>query len=643
MSVDDFEDELIGPSEMIGPARSAPASRGDLFREDKPKKSAELVDVLEWTSKWEYQPGCQYVKLSREFPKVWEGLPIGGHLEDVYEPFDTDYLFHRWGGGTYRLHAIQLDPDGKSRTADRKTCTLSGLPLAMRGADGEPARLPQPKSVENAMRKRMRDDDEYEDDERDYGRGGTPSAVDLYYAASQNQGPSVSPEMLDVMRQSQNDSYEHMQKTMEATQRLNEQTIANQDRELNRMREQMRENERTSQQPFNYAMQMMESRSQTEMSNMRSQLDAMRDQHQSQLQMIQSEHSRVVESYQRELDRMRDDSRLREDQIRSMVQGQYQGQIAALENRALMAEQNAQRNVEIARQDADRREQQMKLMLESGFDSKFQFVLSEKNRLESELSTTRQELSEFRAIAMETKDPITQMQRIKEFISVASTFNGEQQTSGDDVPEDLIGKVAHYGPGFAKNFLAPILQRVDAATDIANRQVHAQEHQAALIQQHQQQMQANQLPRPNGVQIQQPVYNVPEQTYAHASAHSAPQYAESPSPDAAYAVPPEQGQVYHEPVAASNVNEGMAQLVNYLADKMEEDTSAEDIANELTVGVTFGQIPQDVYDSFVKRPASESIRDIALAANEMGKIDLVSPRGQKLCQSVLTRLQGGDA
>tara|TARA_Y100000004_G_C8953830_1_gene429838 strand:- start:1019 stop:2932 length:1914 start_codon:yes stop_codon:yes gene_type:complete len=636
MSENDFDDELIGPEEFIGPSAPRPSSSGDLYREPKEKKSAELFSLIEWTSKWEYQPGCQYVKLSREFPKTWEGLPIGGFLEDVYEPFDQDYIFSRWGGGTYRLHAIQLDPDGKSRTADRKTCTLSGLPLSMRGADGEPTRLPQPRNVEETMRRRMREDDEWEDeDER--RRGGTPSAVDLYYAASQNQGPNVSPEMLDVMRQSQNDSYEHMQKTMEATQRLNEQTIANQDRELERMREQMREQERSAQQPFNYAMQMMESRSQSEMTNMRSQLDAMRDQHQSQLQMIQSEHSRVVESYQRELDRMRDDSRLREDQVRSMVQGQYQGQIAALENRALMAEQNAQRNVEMARQDADRREQQMKLMLESGFDSKFQFVIAEKNRLESELATTRQELSEFRAIAMETKDPITQMAKIKEFINVASSFTPEAPSSGDDVPDDMVGKIAHYGPGFAKNFLAPILNRVDAATEVATRQISAQEQQNALIRQHQQNYQA-QLPGPsrtNPVQVNQPVYNTPG--YAEQQSYQTPEPAYQ-APEPSYGAP--------EPdlptKSFDGVSEGLQRLVEHLDEKLEEDTSSSDVADELRTGVTFGVIPQEIYDGFVSRPPQESLQEIITAAQIMGKLDLASPRGMKFSQEILANLQGGE-
>lgn len=615
MSEAEFEDELIGPA-FVG----ATPNKGDLFSGPKEKKSAQIENVLEWSARWEYQPGCQFVRVSREFPKIWEGIPIAGVIEEVVEPFDTDYLMNRWGGGTYKLSAIQLDPDGKSRTVDRKTVTLSGLPLCFRGPDGEPAPLPQSARVEEAMRRRAaREEYDEEEDHKDH-----VSAVDLYYAAQANasQNRSVDPEALEVIRRAQNDANEHMRANMDAQQRLSEQTIANQREELDRMRTRMQEKELTSHQPLNIAMQMMESRSQSEMSNMRSQLDAMRDQHQSQLQMIQSEHARVIESYQRELDRMREDSRLREDQVRSMVQGQYQGQIAALENRALMAEQNAQRNVEIARQDADRREAQMKLMLESGFDSRFQLVSSEKSRLQSELTQTRKELAEYRAIAMDVKDPIQQLQQMQSLVGAVQGFTGATDPTPppntDGAPDDFIGKIAHYGPGFAKHFLSPILSRVDAATEVANRQIQAREQEYEFVNR----MSAGtpQLPQAGmgaphqPIPVQQPQYHIPNPG--------------QPSPP----VDPGEGVI----------PDGMRKLVAFLDEKLQTNASPEDSAAELKMGLDLGIIPQDVYDDFVNRPEPEVIQDISAAASVMQLPSMGSPRGINFAQSLLSELGGSN-
>ena len=524
------------------------------------------------------------------------------------------------------MAAIQLDPDGKSRTTDRKTVTLSGLPLAFRGPDGEPAMLPQSPRVEEAMRRRSanrEEEEEMEYEDRDARRDPGVSAVDLYYAAQagaqQNRG--LDPEALDVIRRAQNDANEHMARSVEAQQKLNEQTISAQDRELQRLREQMRVKEETAQAPFNYAMQMMESRGNVEMTNMRAQLDAMRSDHTMQMQMIQSEHSRVVESYQREMDRMREDMRLREDQIRSMVSGQYQGQIAALENRAMMAEQNATRNVDMARQDADRREQQMKLMLESGFDSKFHLISSERDRLQNEINSTRKELAEFRAIAMEVKDPIQQLQQMQALVGAVQGFTGGggESEAAEKAPEDFMGKIAHYGPGFARHFLSPILQRVDAATNVANEQLQVRQREYDYVTQMNPPQAADPRrlpPAPQPVNVHQPTYHNPAEQGPHI-----PQ-------------PP------HEPMAGEGViPDGMMKLVQFLDEKLETDTPPQEAATELHMGLEMGVIPQEVFTDFVGRPTEEVISDVAAAASVMQLGGPGSPRGVRFAQELLSILR----
>jgi hypothetical protein len=640
LSDPEFEDELIGPESLIGP--NPQDSRGDLYSHERPRRTAEIANLLEWTAKWEYQPGCQFVRVSREHPKVWEGIPIGGVTEEVYEPFDTDYLLERWGGGTYKLFAIQLDPDGKSRTVERKTVTLSGLPLSFRGPDGSPMALPQSKRVEETMRNRRREDYDEDDDGGQGREGGSLSAVDLYYAAQANsqQSRAMDPEALEVLRHAQNDANEHMARTMDQQQKLNENTIASQEREVERLREQMREKEQSQNTPFNYAMQMMETRSNAEMQNMRAQLDAIRSDHNNQTQMVQSEHGRVVEGYQREMDRLREDTRIREEQIRSMVTGQFQGQIAALENRALMAETNANRNVEMARSDGDRRENQTKMLLETGFEGRFQLVNSQKERLERDLTATRKELAEFRAIAMEVKDPISQLQQMQGLVSAVQGFTGKGEPApspdGAPAPEDFMGKVAHYGPGFAKHFLQPILSRVDAATDVANRQMYTREQELEAVAHMHGHAPDPALvgPRPaeerrvspgGPVPVQQPEYHTPE----------APPYAEEQY------TPPAQDQLHTGGPGEGVVPDGMRRLVEFLEERLENEVAAPEAASELLFGVKMGVVPQHVLSDFVERGAAESIPDVLAAASVMGAGSVSSPRGMRFCEELLQNLKGG--
>lgn len=607
MSEAEFEDELIGGEGLsIGPVKSSfnrPSPSASNGRANK----AQLVNVLEWSEKWTYQPGTQYVKLFRSYPKVWQQIPIAGDLEDIYEPFDSSYIFDRWGGGTYMVHAIQLDADGRTRTVERKEIALSGIPLSFRGQDGEPAPLPQPKGVD-PMRYREQQDDFEEMPENDR----TPSALDLYYAAqaNQSQGRMADAETLEVLRSAQNDANQHMKSTMEAQQRLAQQTIENQERELSRMREAARDRENAATQPFNYAMQMMESRSNAEMTNLRAQLDAIRSDHTMQMQMVQNEHQRVIESYQREMDRMREDYRIREEQIRSSVTGQFQAQIAALENRAMMAENNAQRSVDIARQDADRREANMKMMLEHSYDGRMQLLLAEKGRLENDLTSTRRELGEYRAVAMEQKDPITQLTQMQHLVSAVQGFAGG--SNDETPPDDFLGKVAHYGPTVAKNFLTPILQRVDAATSVANRSIETREAELAAVAAMRAEDQAQM--QPHAIQ-QQPMPHDPQ-----------PQY---------YQPAPQQSEVNTPGPGEGVVPDGMRRLVEFLEEKIEGDASPSDAANELIMGVQVGVVPPEVFNDFVNRPESEVIQDVSASSAVMNKPTLSSPRGLKFTSGVL--------
>ena len=80
----------------------------------------------------------------------------------------------------------------------------------------------------------------------------------------------------------------------------------------------------------------------------------------------------------------------------------------------------------------------------------------------------------------------------------------------------------------------------------------------------------------------------------------------------------------------------MRRLVEFLEEKIDEDSSPDLAAQELIMGVQMGVVPPDVFNEFVNRPESEVMQDLGAASSVMGKPTLSSPRGIKYTQSVLS-------
>ena len=623
----DDDEEMMGPMNLgpvtpnmddisgIGPGHG-------VLQRDSEKKNAQIEDLYGWTDKFEYQPGVQYVRVSRAYPKVWEGIPIAGVIEDMIEPFDTDYLMETWGGGTYKLSAIQLDPDGKSRTVDRKTITISGLPYAFKGQDGTPHPLPQSKHLRDEMRYRRERQDEGMDD--GFRQAETVTAADLYNIASnQNQSQYGGAETLDVLRNAQNDVQNHMQRAMEQQAQLHQSTIQSQREEMRLMRERISDQQNQAQAPFQHAMSMMENRGNIEMQMMRSQLDAMRSEHSNQMQMMQNEHARVIESLQRETDRMRDDARMREENIRTAVAGQYQGQIAALEHRVQMSEQSAQNQIMMARQDADRREGQLKMLLEANHNTQFTLMASERDRLASDLSSTKDELTSYRQVVMEKQDPIASMQRMQGLIEAVQGFSGGGGPEGPEIPGDFLGKVAHYGPGLAKNFLGPILSRVDSATAVAKQAVDMQQsQQQQMPPQYFSQMPPQQLSAPPQPMPQMYDPNQMQGAYMGPEMPDVPQF--DPSQVQGAPTPPQTPQ--QDP------------LVVFLEQQLQANTTPEQTVELLDQAIDRQEIAPESILEFVDTADSEVIQTLTHRAMDAGLSTLPTPRGRHFMESVLSKI-----
>ena len=149
----DLDSLTINSPNILGKAKPKPSlnTSNDKRPVGRPKKEDE--GLFAWCEQFEYTPGVELLKLQRVYPKTWEGMSIGGFIEEVYEPIDEHWLADRWGGGSYQLDAYQRDSTGRSRKTQVKHVEISGVPRAYMGNDGRPHLLPSQISRSTSSRR----------------------------------------------------------------------------------------------------------------------------------------------------------------------------------------------------------------------------------------------------------------------------------------------------------------------------------------------------------------------------------------------------------------------------------------------------------------------------------------------------------
>lgn len=602
-------DELVGAEDLDLSAFPSPGLdvRGSGKRPKAPAAAFDDEDLFEWMERFDYQPGVSFVRVVRLHPSKWRNIAIKGFTEDLDEPVDISYLAERWGGGSYRLLAKQLTPSGdRTKTVAQFTTTVAGPPRAYRDQNGDPLVFPP----EEPARGRW----EEEDDEFRGGGGRSQSAYDLLMAERMaNRGDAMNTETLEVVRRAQQDANEHYSKAVEQQQSIATSTIDAQREELSLMRERQRETDERRQEPIRQATSMIEARANAEMGMMRSQLDSMRgehsaqmtalqNQHQMQLGSIERQHAAVVDALQRELQRTRDDGKSRVDQTQAILAAQYQGQISALEQRLVASETAATQQVTLVRGDAQHRETTLQTLMSQGFEHRIAVMAQERDRLIEEKRATGAELAQLRALAGERKDPLTSLVEMQSLIGAVRELSGDGPP--EPPPDDFIGKVAHYAPGIAKNFLGPVMERVDRAAGIA-------EHSLTL------QQQAIAAPPPG----YDPRMGVPPQPQL---VQPAPQF-----------VPVEAAQVPIED------DSPLIQIVEFLDTQLAQQSGPGETATTLRTAVQAGMVPAEAFHTFVSRDSNVITGEVMDAAAARGAPNLNSPVGATFIQQVLSVLKGG--
>jgi len=332
----DLESLKLSSPSMLGKAKPKPSLTASADKRPVGRPAREDEGLFAWCEQFSYTPGVDYLKLHRLYPKTWEGMSIGGFIEEIYEPIDEHWLADRWGGGSFQIEAYQRDSTGRSRKCQVKHAEISGLPKAFMGSDGIPHDLPAGRMSSSAssrrssdvLRRRMglgglrnrsqedRFSSDFEDDDVESIPRSRPTpsrnsnidqpladAGTLYKVLQESK--KSDNDALGVLREAQKDVHTQMQATAQQQSDMYKTLLEQQKEEMRRMREESKHAAQNSSAPFKELLQFMTAQGSDTSS--KANLEALRNAHDTAVQSLTREHSSHIENLRRTFeDRQRD-------------------------------------------------------------------------------------------------------------------------------------------------------------------------------------------------------------------------------------------------------------------------------------------------------------------------------------------------
>lgn len=323
----DLESLTLNSPNILGKAKPKPSLTTSQDKRPVGRPAKEDEGLFAWCEQFNYTPGVEFLKLMRLYPKTWEGLSIGGFIEEVYEPIDEHWLADRWGGGSFQLESYQRDSTGRSRKSQVKHVEISGLPKAYMGSDGRPHALPSQASFNShssrrssdVLRRRMglgkfRSRDDNSSDYEDYDEDHTESIprprprpvtanvdkpltdASTVYKMLQEKNKSEN-DALGVLRDAQKDVHSQMQATAQQQADMYKTLLDQQKEEMRRMREESSRAAESSSAPFKEMLKFMAT--QNSGGATRDNLDALRQTHESAIQSLTREHAAHIDNLRR--------------------------------------------------------------------------------------------------------------------------------------------------------------------------------------------------------------------------------------------------------------------------------------------------------------------------------------------------------
>lgn len=509
----DLDSLTMNAPNILGKANPKPSLTSSVSEKrsvGRPAKEDE--GLFAWCEQFSYTPGVDYLKLHRLYPKTWEGMSIGGFIEEVYEPIDEHWLAERWGGGSFQLEAYQRDSTGRSRKTQVKHIEISGLPKSFMGTDGRVHQLPPHSSLSNSsrrssdvLRRRMglgrfrnrdQDDDRYEeyDDSNVESMPPRPrptqnvdkplADASALYKVLQDTKRSEN-DALGVLREAQKDVHTQMQATSQQQTEMYKTLLEQQKEEMRRVREESRHAAENSSAPFKEMLQFMASSRGD--SSSRENLDALRSAHDSAIQSLSREHST-------HLDDLRRSSEARQTQLMdelNRTRTEYAQQIERFRSEYLEKEKSA-------KDDAFRHYQtQLTILQTQNSESRERHrdelsnALREKNELITQL---RQDLQDLRT-NLNNKDHTSRMALIERENAIRQEYNERERTLNERIiklestaKQDLLEERQRMKEEFEDRYTAKLEAmktaydtRIDTITATADLKVQSAQKEAKLI------------------------------------------------------------------------------------------------------------------------------------------------------------------
>ena len=397
----------------------------------------------------------------------------------------------------------------------------------------------------------------------------------------------------------------------------------------------------------------------------------------------------------REKDR-KEENEKSESKLRESIENKYESKISSLEERLEYLKSNSDDREKTFLRNYEKREKDVRDFLDASYKSQISVIVSEKDRLKEEVVSLKEETRSLKEGVNKQSDPIAKLAEIQSFKENLKTFGflpHEEETSIairepeekiPDPPKDLIGKIAHYGPSIAQNFLGPVLARVDGATSIANQALDAQreelKNQSMALNLQQQQMEneyrerAIVLEEANRQSVQTNRQTVLSNKVAEnrklLEMRRMERERESQMNNSVEVlennnikrIRRRRGEVHPElnagignekTINTQSVNveeeelrmpqsaedDGYAQLADFLEKSMNEKTSSVEVVNKLKTASFLGMIPKGLLEETVADSFEilyENVKQVALRKNHN---KLKSPRGIAFCQEVYNGLK----
>ena len=511
----DLDSLTLNAPNILGKAKPKPtltASANEKRAVGRPPKEDE--GLFAWCEQFNYTPGVEFLKLHRLYPKTWEGMSIGGFIEEVYEPIDEHWLAERWGGGSFQLDAYQRDSTGRSRKTQVKHIEISGLPKSFMGSDGRIHQLPPHRALSNSsrrssdvLRRRMglgrfqnrdRDDDRYNEYDDDNIESMPPrprptptqnvdkplADASALYKVLQDTKRSEN-DALGVLREAQKDVHTQMQATSQQQAEMYKTLLEQQKEEMRRVREESRHAAESSSAPFKEMLQFMtNSRGD---SSSRENLEALRSAHDSAIQSLSREHNT-------HLDDLRRSAEARQTQLMdelNRTRTEYAQQIERFRSEYLEKEKSA-------KDDAFRHYQtQLTILQTQNSESRERHrdelsnAVREKNELISQL---RQDLQDLRT-NLNNKDHTSRMALIERENTIRQEYNERERTLNDRIlklettaKQDILEERQRMKEEFEDRYNSKLEAmktayetRIDTITATADLKVQSAQKEAKLI------------------------------------------------------------------------------------------------------------------------------------------------------------------